>query len=160
MNQCTHYSRGMSFQASLQLRTWSFGKLRHVYLTLQIITCTENRTVIKLRHCVQSVMFLLCVPHHLDDVAFMASSIANNLCCVGTLVSNSDNNFSKDFSTSNVGKILTVVPIQRTSLVSLAHLLVETSYIWFCQFSSASSESDEHVLSLFHLRFPSTIGLI
>jgi hypothetical protein len=105
-------------------------------------------------------MFPLCVPHHLAGVAFMASSIANNLFCVGTLVSKSDKKFSKGFSPSNVGKLLTVVSIQRTYLVSLAHLLVETSYIWFCQFSSTSSKSDEHVLLLRQLKVPSTVGLI
>jgi hypothetical protein len=131
-----------------------------VYLASQLPTCVENRVVIKVRHSVQSVILLLCVPYHLSGVAFMTSSIANNLCCVGTLVSNSDKKFSKGFSPSNVGRVLTIVPIQRTSLVSLAHILVDTSYIWFCQFSSASSESDEHVLSLLQLRFLSVVGLI
>jgi hypothetical protein len=106
------------------------------------------------------VILLLCVPHHLVGVAFRASSIAKNLCCVGTLASKSDRKASKGFRPSNVGKLLTVVPIQRTSLVNLAHLLVDTSYIWFFQFSSASYESDEHALSLLHLRFPSAVGLM
>jgi hypothetical protein len=147
-NICTHCSLGMSLQASSQLCTWSFGQLRPMYHASSLPSCAENCVVIKVRHCVQSVILLLCVPHHLIGVDFMASSIANNLCCVGTLVSNSDKKFSKGFSPSNVGRLLTIVPIQRTSLVSLAHLLVYTSYIWFCQFSSASSKSDEHVLAL------------
>jgi hypothetical protein len=105
-------------------------------------------------------MLFLCVPHHIVGVSFKASSIANNLCCVGTLSSNSDKKVSKGFKPSKVGKLLTVVPIQRTSLVNLAHILVDTSYILFCQFSSASSESDEHALSLRQLRFPSFIGLM
>jgi hypothetical protein len=131
-----------------------------MYLTSQLIACAENHTVIKVQHYVQSVMFLLCIPHHLAGVSFMASSIANNLCYAGTLASNSDKNFSKGFSPSNVGKLIMVVPIQRTSLVSRAHLLVETSYIWSCQFSSASFESDEHMMSLCQLKFPSVVGLM
>jgi hypothetical protein len=59
-----------------------------------------------------------------------------------------------------VGKLLTDVSIQRTSLVNLAHLLVDTVYILFCQFSSASSKSDEHALSLRQLKFPSVVGLM
>ena len=90
----------------------------------------------------------LCVPHHLFGVVFRASSIANNLYFIDTLASKLEKKVSKGVKPSNVGKLLTVVLIQRTSLVSLAHLLVDTSYILFYQFSSASSESDEHVLSL------------
>jgi hypothetical protein len=105
-------------------------------------------------------MLFLCVPHHLAGVSFKASSISNNLYCVGTLASNSNKKDSKGFRPLKVGKLLTVVPIQRTSLVNLAHLLVDTSYIFFFQFSSASSESDEHALSLCQLRFPSIVGLI
>jgi hypothetical protein len=131
-----------------------------VYLTSQLSTWAENHTVIKVRHCVQSVMLILCVPHHLVGVSLRASSIANSLYCVGTLASKYDRKASKGFKPSNVGKLLTVVSIQRTSLVNLAHHLVDTSYILFCQFSSASSESDEHALSLRQLRFPSTVGLM
>jgi hypothetical protein len=160
MNLCTHCSRGMSLQDSSQLRTWSFGQLQPVYLTSQLPTCAENRVVIKVRHYVQSVILLLCVPHHLVGVSFRVSSIANNLCCVGTLISKSERKASRRFRPSKVGKLLIVVPIQQTSLVSRAHLLVDTSYIWFFQFSSASSESDEHALSLRQLRFPSAVGLI
>jgi hypothetical protein len=87
MNLCTHCSHGMSLQASSQLHTWYFGQLRPVYLTSQLTACAENRVVIKVRHCVQSVILLLCVPHHLAGVAFRASSMANSLCCVGTLSS-------------------------------------------------------------------------
>jgi hypothetical protein len=93
-------------------------------------------------------MLFLCVPHHLVGVSFRASSITSNLCCIGTLSSKSDKKVSKGFRPSKVGKLLTVVPIQRTSLVNIEHLLVDTSYILFFQFSSDSSESDEHVLSL------------
>jgi hypothetical protein len=75
------------------------------------------------------MMFLLCVPHYLVGVAFRASSMANSLCCIGTVVSKSDRKDSKGFKPSNVGKLLNVVPIQRTSLVNIAHLLVDTSYI-------------------------------
>jgi hypothetical protein len=106
------------------------------------------------------VVFLLCIPHHLVGVAFMASSISNNIYCVGTLVSKYDRKDSKGFRPSNVGKVLTVVSIQQTSLVNLAHLLVDTSYIWFYQFSNTSSESDEHALSLRQLIFPSAVGLM
>jgi hypothetical protein len=130
-------------------RSFAHGPLGNfdlVYLTSQPTACAENHVVIKVRHCAQSVILLLCVPHHLAGVAFRASSIANNLCCVGTFSSKSDRKASKGFIPSKVGKLLTVVPIQRTSLVNLAHLLVDTSYIWFCQFSSASSESDEHMI--------------
>jgi hypothetical protein len=105
-------------------------------------------------------MLLLCAPHHLAGVALKVSSIASNLYCIGTLSSKYDKKVSKGFRPANVGKLLTVVPIQRTSLVSLAHILVDTSYILFCQFSSASSEYDEHVLSLRQLRFPSAVGLM
>jgi hypothetical protein len=105
-------------------------------------------------------MLLFCAPHHIFGVAFKASSIANNLCCLGTLSSKSDKKFSKGFRPSKVGKLLTVVPIERTSLVSLAHLLVDTSYILLCQFPSASSKSDEHVLSLRQLKFPSAVELM
>jgi hypothetical protein len=105
-------------------------------------------------------MLFLCVPHHVVGVAFKASSIANNRCCVGTLSSNYDKKVSKGFRPSNVGKLLTVVSIQCTSLVNIAHILVDTSYILFCQFSSASSESDEHALSLHQLKFPSVVGLM
>jgi hypothetical protein len=105
-------------------------------------------------------MLFLCVPHHLPGVAFKASSIANNLFCVGTLSSKSNKKVSKGFKPSNVGKLLTVVPIQRTSLVNLEHLLVDTSYILFFQLSSDSSESDENAMSLHHLRFPLDIGLM
>jgi hypothetical protein len=76
-------------------------------------------------------MLFLCVPHHLASVAFKASSIANNRCCIGTLSSKSDKKVSKGFRPSKVGKLLTVVSIQRNSLVNLAHLLVDTSYILF-----------------------------
>jgi hypothetical protein len=131
-----------------------------VYLTSQLYVCAENHTVINVRHCIHFVILLLCIPHHLAGVDFRASSIARNLCGVGTLDPNSDRKASKGFKPSNVGKLLTIVPIQQTSLVNLAHLLVDTSYIWFCQFSSASSESDEHVLSLRQLRFPSAVGLM
>jgi hypothetical protein len=93
-------------------------------------------------------MMFLCVPHHLDGVVYKASSIANNLCCIGTVAYNSDKKVSKGFRPSKVGKLLTIVSIQRNSLVNLAHLLVDTSYILFCQFSSAYFESDEHALSL------------
>jgi hypothetical protein len=106
------------------------------------------------------MIFILYIPHHLAGVVFRASSIVNNLYCVGTLVSKSDRKVSKGFRPSNVGKVLTIVSIQRTSLVNLAHLLVDTSYIWFFQFSNASSESDEHALSLHQLRFPSAEGLM
>jgi hypothetical protein len=105
-------------------------------------------------------MLFLCVPHHLDGVALKASSIAKNHCCIGTLSSKSDKKVSKGFRPSKVGKLLTVVPIQRTSLVNLAHLLIYTSYILLYQFSSASSESDEHALSLRQIRFPSVVGLM
>jgi hypothetical protein len=159
-NLCTHCSLGMSLHDSSQLRTWSFGQLRPVYRALQLPSCAENRVVIKVQHCFQSIIFLVCVPHHLLGVDFMASSISNSLCCLGTLVLNSDKKLSREFSPSNVGRLLTIVSIQRTSLVSLAHLLVDTSYIWFYQFSSASSESDEHALSLHQLKFPSVVGLI
>ena len=74
----------------------------------------------------------LCVPHHLAGVAFKASSIANKCCCIGTLSSKSDKNVYKGLRPSKVGKFLTVVPIQHTSLVNIAHLLVDTSYILFC----------------------------
>jgi hypothetical protein len=100
-----------------------------VYLTSQLPTCAENRAVIKVQHCVQFVILLLCVPHHLAGVAFRASSIAKNLCCAGTLVSKSERKASRGFRPSKVGKLLIVVPIQRTSLVNRAHLLVDTSYI-------------------------------
>jgi hypothetical protein len=93
-------------------------------------------------------------------VAFRASSIANILCCVGTFASKYDRKDCKGFRPLKVGKLLTVVSIQQNSLVNLAHLLVDTSYIWFYQFSSASFESNEHALSLFHLRFLSAIGLM
>jgi hypothetical protein len=78
-------------------------------------------------------------------VALKASSIANNLCCVRTLSSKSDRKDSNGFRPSNVGKLLTIVLIYQTSLVNLAHILVDTSYIWFYQLSSASSEFDEHM---------------
>jgi hypothetical protein len=105
-------------------------------------------------------MLFLCVPYHIAGVAFKASSITKNICCVGTLALNSDKKVSKGFRPSKVGKLLVVVPIQRTSLVNLAHLLIDTSYILFCQFSNDSFESDEHALSLRQLRFPSAIGLM
>jgi hypothetical protein len=88
------------------------------------------------------------------------SSITNKNCCVGTLSSNSDKKVSKGFRPSKVAKLLIVVPIQHTSLVNIAHLLVDTLYILFFQFSSAYSESDEHVLSLLQLKFPSAVGLM
>jgi hypothetical protein len=150
----------MLLQDDSQLCTWSFGRLRPVYQTSQPSTRVENRVVIKVRHCTQSVMFFLCVPHHLFGVSFRASSITNNLCCIGTLSSKSDKKAYKGFRTSKEDKLLIVVLIQRTSLVNLAHLLVDTSYILFYQFSNASSEYDEHVLSLHQLRFPSAIGLM
>jgi hypothetical protein len=139
---------------------WSFGKLRLVYITSQLTACAENHTVIKVRHWVQSVILLLCVPRHLASVAFRVSSISNNLCCISKIVSKYDRKSSKGFRPSNVGKLLTVVPIQQTSLVNLAHIMVDTSYIWFYQFTNASSESDEHTLSLCQLRFPSVVGLM
>jgi hypothetical protein len=160
MNLCTHFSRGMSLQASSQLHTWSFGKIRPMYLTSQLTACVENRVAIKVQHCVQSVMFLLCVPHHLASVDFRASSISNNLCHVGTISSKSTKKDSKGFRPSKVGKLFMVVPTQRTSLVSRAHILVDTSYISFCQFSSDYSESYEHALSVCQLRFPSAVGLM
>jgi len=92
-------------------------------------------------------------------VAFKASSIVHNLCCIGTIPSKSDKKVSRGFRPSKVDKLLTVVLIQQTSLVNLAHLLVDTSNILFCQFSSAS-EFDEHVLSLHQLKFPLAVGLI
>jgi hypothetical protein len=127
---------------------FTHGPLGSLYQTSQTSTCVEKHTVIKVRHCTQSLMLLLCAPHHLAGVSLRASSIANSLCCIGTLSSKSDKKVSKGFRPSKVGKLLTVVPIQRTSLVSLAHLLVDNSYILFCQFSSSYSESDEHTLSL------------
>jgi hypothetical protein len=142
MNMCTHCSQGMSLQASSQLRTWSFGKLRPVYLTSQLTVCDENCAVIKVQHCVHSMIFILCVPHHLFGVDFKASSISNNLYCVGTLASKSDRKVSKELRPSNVGKVMVVVSIQQTSLVNLAHLLVDNSYIWFYQFSNAYSKFD------------------
>jgi hypothetical protein len=105
-------------------------------------------------------MLLLCVPHHLPGADFKASSIANNICFIGTFASKYDKKISNEFSPSKVGKLLTVVSIQRTYLVNLAHLLVDTSYILSYQLSSASSESDEHVISLRQLRFPSIVGLM
>jgi hypothetical protein len=99
-------------------------------------------------------MLLLCVPHNLAGVYFRASSIANNIFFIGTLYSKSDKKVSKRFRPSKVGKLLTVVLIQRTSLVNLTHIIVDTSYILFCQFSNASSKSDEHTLSLLQLKFP------
>jgi hypothetical protein len=116
--------------------------------------------VMRVRHCTHYVMLFLCVPHHLSGVAFKASSIANNHCCIGTLSSKYDKNVSKGFRPSKEGKLLTVVLIHHTSLVNLAHILVDASYILFFQFSSASSESDEHALSLFQLKFSSVIGLM
>jgi hypothetical protein len=104
-------------------------------------------------------MLFLCVPHHLASVSFKASSISNNLYCDDTLSSKYDKKVSKGFRPSKVGKLLTVVSIQRTSLVNLAHLLVDTSYILLYQLSSASSKSDEHALSLRQLRCPLTIGI-
>jgi hypothetical protein len=129
MNLCTHCYLGTSLQASSQLCMWSFGHLQPVYLTSKLPTCVESYTVIRVRHFVQFVMFPLCVPHHFSSVDFMASSIANGLYYVGTLVSNFDKKFFKGFIPSNVRRLLIVVPIQRTSLVSLAHILVDTSYI-------------------------------
>jgi hypothetical protein len=105
-------------------------------------------------------MLFLCVPRDLVGVDFKASSIANKHCCVATLYSKSDKKVSKGFRPSKVGKLLTVVPIHHTSLVNLAHLLVDTSYILFFQFSSNSSESYEHALSLLHLKFPFVVGLM
>jgi hypothetical protein len=83
-----------------------------MYRTLQPSTCAENRAVIRVGHCTHSVMLFLCVPHHLVGVSFKASSISNNLCCVGTLSSKSDKKVSKGFRPSKVGKLLTVVLIQ------------------------------------------------
>jgi hypothetical protein len=131
-----------------------------VYQTSQPSTWSKKCIVNKVQHCTHSVMFFLCVPHHLAIIPFKASSSANNLYCTSTIPSNSNRNVSKLFKPSNVGRLLTFVPIQRTTLVNLAHLYVETSYIMFCQFSNASSESDEHALSLHQLRFPSVVGLI
>jgi hypothetical protein len=105
-------------------------------------------------------MLVLCVPHHIVGVDFKASSISNNLCCVGTLSSKSYKKDYKGFRPSKVGRLLIVVLIQRTSLVNLAHLLVDTSYILFCQFSSSSSESNEQALLLHQFRFPSVVGLM
>jgi hypothetical protein len=105
-------------------------------------------------------MWFLCIPHHLDGVDFKASSIANKHCYVGTLSSKSDKKFSKGFRPSKVGKLLTVVPIQHTYMVNLAHLLVDTLYILFFQFSIDSSKSDEHALSLRQLKFPYAVGLM
>jgi hypothetical protein len=105
-------------------------------------------------------MLVLCVPHHLAGVSFKASSISKKCFCVGTLSSKSNKKVSNGFRPSKVGKLLIVVPIHCTSLVNLAHLLIDTSYILFYQFSSASSESDEHALSLRQLRFPLAIGLM
>jgi hypothetical protein len=119
-----------------------------MYLTSQFSTWVENCVVIKVRHCVKSVMLILCVPRHLVGVTFRASSIANNVCCVGTFASKSDRKASKGFRPSNVGKLLIVLLIQRTSLVNLAHHIVDTSYILLCQFFGASSESYEHSISL------------
>jgi hypothetical protein len=93
-------------------------------------------------------------------VAFKATSITNNICCIDTLSSKSDKKISKGFRPSNVGKLLTVLSIQQTPLVNLAHIIVDTSYILFYKFSSASFESDEHVLSLRQLKFPSDVGLM
>jgi hypothetical protein len=103
-------------------------------------------------------MFFLCVPHHLGGVSFKSSSSANNVCFTGTTSSNSNKKVYKQFKPSNVGKLLTSVPIQRTSLVNLAHLRAENLYILLYQFSSASSEFDDHALSLLQLKFPSVVG--
>jgi hypothetical protein len=73
-----------------------------MYLTSQLTTCVENRVVIKVQHCVQSMMFLLCIPHHLVGVTCRVSSIANNLCCVGTISSKSVKKDSKGFKPSKV----------------------------------------------------------
>jgi hypothetical protein len=100
-----------------------------MYLTSQLPTCAENHAVIKIQHCVQSIILLLCIPHHLVGVAFKASSIANNLYYVGTLVSKSERKASRGFIPSKVDKLLIVVPFQRNSLLSRAHILVDTSYI-------------------------------
>jgi hypothetical protein len=105
-------------------------------------------------------MFFLYVSHHLVGVAFKDSSSANKLYCIGTINSNSNRNVFKLFKPSNVGILLTYVPIQLTTLVNLAHLRIENSYIMFCKFSNASYESNEHALSLHQLRFPSVVGLI
>jgi hypothetical protein len=150
----------MPLRASSQLRTWSFGQLRPVYLTSQPSTCAENRTVMRVRHCTHFVMLFLCIPHHLSGVAFKASSIANKHCCIGTLSSKSDKKVSNGFRPSKVSKLLTIVSIQCTSPVNLLHLLADNSYFFFFQFSSASSESDEHALSLHQLIFPSIVGLM
>jgi hypothetical protein len=84
-------------------------------------------------------MLFLCVPHHLVGVSFKASSISKKFCCIGTLSSKSNKKVSNRFRPSKVGKLLIVVSIHHTSLDNLAHLLIDTSYILFCQFSSASS---------------------
>ena len=160
MNLCTHFSLGTLLQDSSQLHTWSLSKLWPVYRTSQPSTWSKNRTVNKVRHCTHSTMFFLCVPHHLVGVAFNASSSANIFYCTGTILSNLARNVSKWFKPSNVGTLLTSVPIQRTALFNLAHHHVETSYIVFCQFPNASSKSDKHALSLHQLRFPSDVGLM
>ena len=111
MNLCTHYSWGMLLQDCSELLKWSFGHLWPVYQTLQPSTCAENRDFIKVRHCNQSIMLLLCAPHHLAGVSLRTSSITNSLCCIGTLSSKSDKKVSKGFRPSKVGKLLTVVSI-------------------------------------------------
>jgi hypothetical protein len=83
-----------------------------VYLASHPSTCAENRVVIKVQHCTQSVLLLLWVSHHIVGVALRASSIANSPYCVGTLASKYDSKASKGFRPSNVGKLLTVVQIQ------------------------------------------------
>ena len=160
MNLCTHCSLGMFLQVSSQLCTCSLGKLWPLYRTSQPSTWSKKRTVNKVRHCTHSAMFFLCVPHHVVGVAFKDSSSANNLYCTGAIPSNSTRNVSKWFKPSNFERLITFVPIQQTTLVNLAHRRVETSYIMFCQFSNASSESYEHALSLHQLRFPSVVGLM
>jgi hypothetical protein len=75
-----------------------------MYLTSHLSACAENCVVIKVRHCTQSVILLLCVTHDLDGVDFKGSSIANNICCVDTLVSKSYKKVSKGFRPSKVGR--------------------------------------------------------
>jgi hypothetical protein len=95
-------------------------------------------------------MVWLSRPHPLPTISVLLVHFASKF----------DRNDSEGFRPLNVVKLLTIVPIQRASLVNIAHLLIDNSYILFYWFSSSSSESDEHALSLRQLRFPSTIGLM
>ena len=112
------------------------------------IAMSLNRTYINLRHNDYPVIYLLCVAHQHVGLAFKASSNPNSLYESETLSSKSARNSGKSYNPLYVNNSTAFVATRRSNWVILLHFQIDTSCIWFYQFSKASSESEDVELEL------------